>query len=152
MWNLEATYSLCWRRSFALTALLEWWQTSTAPSAFPAGDVSRKMWSTLITTQQEGIYLQKARLASLLTRVNSPPPKYWHITLHVYSVCTNILVLRVISVKQCACTADLAFFPASSRFSNAQCIETAWKIWSHTLRHGMHGFLWSFDIVALSNI
>ena len=39
--------------------------TSTAPSIFPAGDVSGKVWSTLITTQQEGL---KARLASLLTR------------------------------------------------------------------------------------
>ena len=47
------------KKSFALMALLERWQTSAAPSVFPAGDVSGKVWSTLITTQQEGIYPQK---------------------------------------------------------------------------------------------
>ena len=49
------------KKSFALTALLERWRTSTAPSVFPVhvGDVSGKVWSTLITTQQKGIYPPK---------------------------------------------------------------------------------------------
>ena len=38
--------------------------TSTSPSAFPAGNVSGKVWPTLITTQQVGIY-PKSSLAWL---------------------------------------------------------------------------------------
>ena len=43
----------------ALLIIHERSRTSTAPSAFPADDVSGKVWSTLISTQQAGIYPQK---------------------------------------------------------------------------------------------
>ena len=72
--------------------------TSTAPSAFPAGGVSRKLWFTLITTQQEGIY-PKNSLRFVTYHVNSPTPTYWHIALCVYSPGANILALHVLGVN-----------------------------------------------------
>ena len=47
------------RKGFTPKARLASGRTSTAPSIFPAGDVSGKVWPTRITTQQEGIYPQK---------------------------------------------------------------------------------------------
>ena len=52
-------------------ALLERWRTSTAPSVFPVGDVSGKVWSTLITDQQEGIYPQSSLGFATYMRENS---------------------------------------------------------------------------------
>ena len=65
--------------------------------AFPAGDVSGKVWPTLITTQQVGIYL-KILLGFAAYHASSPVP-YWHIALGVYSLCANILVLHVLSAN-----------------------------------------------------
>ena len=42
------------------------------PSAFPTGDISGKVWATLITTQQKGIYPQK------LTWLHYLPCKFSH--------------------------------------------------------------------------
>ena len=50
-----------------LTTLLERWRATTAPSAFPAGDVLLNMKG----------FTPKACLASLLTRIKSPAPIYW---------------------------------------------------------------------------
>ena len=86
------------KKSFVLMVLLERWQTSTAPSVFPAGDVSGKVWSTLITTQQERIYPKSSFGFATYTHENSLPI-YWRIALRVYSPCTNILALRVLRVK-----------------------------------------------------
>ena len=84
MWNMEAACFLYWRKSFALTAILEWWQTSTAPSAFPASDASGKVWSTLLTTQQEGIYPKSSLgFATCMCKISL----------------ANILALHVLSVN-----------------------------------------------------
>ena len=64
--------------------LLEQSRTSTAPSAFAVGDVSGKVWSTLITTQQEGTCPKSSLGFAAYTR------KLYH---------ANILALRVLSVK-----------------------------------------------------
>ena len=93
----------CRRKGFTLTAPLiihERARTSTAPSTFPVGDVSGKVWSTLITTQQEGIY-PKSLLGFANCYVNSPVPIYWRIALCVYSLCANILALRRILSVEC---------------------------------------------------
>ena len=69
--------------------------------AFSVGDVSGKVWSTLITTQQAEIYPQKLTWYRYLPRhVSSPKPIYWCFALCVYSLCTNILALRIQSVKK----------------------------------------------------
>ena len=52
------------------------------------GDLSGKVWSTLITTQQAGIY-PKSSLGFATYCVNSPAPIYWHIALRVYTPCAN---------------------------------------------------------------
>ena len=65
---------------------------------FLRGDLSGKVWSTIITTQQEGIY-PKSSLGFATYRVSSPAPIYWRIALRVYSPCANILALRILSVK-----------------------------------------------------
>ena len=62
------------------------------------GDVSGKVWSTLITTQQAGIY-PRTSLGFAIYRVSSPAPIYWHFALRVYWPCANILALCVLSVK-----------------------------------------------------
>ena len=69
------------------TSTHEWSRTSTAPSAFPTGDVSGKVLSRLIITQQERIY-PKSLLGFATYCVNSPAPIYWHIALCIYSMCT----------------------------------------------------------------
>ena len=68
--------------------------------AFPVCNVSGKVWPTLITTQQVGIYL-KILLDSAAYCMSSltPSPIYWLISLCVYSPCANILALRMLSVK-----------------------------------------------------
>ena len=67
--------------------------------AFPGGDVSGKVWPTLITTQQVGIYL-KVLLGFTTYHANSPTPIYWRITQCVYSLSASILTLHVPSVKK----------------------------------------------------
>ena len=52
----------------------------------------------LITTKQGGIY-PKSSLGFAIYRANSPAPIYWRFALRVYSLCTNTLALRVLSVK-----------------------------------------------------
>jgi len=66
--------------------------TNLAPPlpAFLMGDVSRKVWSTLITTQQGGIY-PKSSLGFAIYHASSPVPIYWRFTLRVYRPCANIL-------------------------------------------------------------
>ena len=65
--------------------------------AFPVGDVSGKVWSTLITTKR-GICPQSS-LGFAIFHVSSLTPIYWHFLLCVYSLCTNILPFHVLSVK-----------------------------------------------------
>jgi len=48
-------------------------------SAFPMGDVSGKVWSTLITTLQGGIY-PKSSLGFAIYGVSSTVPIYWRFT------------------------------------------------------------------------
>ena len=61
------------------------------------GDVSGKVWFTLITTNQAGIYL-KSSLGFATYRASSPALIYWRIAVCVYSLCANVLVLNVLSV------------------------------------------------------
>ena len=61
MVKLEAASSLRSRKSFALNASSQFTiEHELAPPlpAFAVGDVSGKVWSTLISTQQGGIYPQ----------------------------------------------------------------------------------------------
>ena len=62
------------------------------------GDVSGKVWSTLITTQQAGIY-PRTSLGFAIYRISSPAPIYWRFALRVYCPCANILALCVLSFK-----------------------------------------------------
>ena len=83
---------------FALDHLLiihEQSQTSTAPSCL---NISGKVLSTLITTQQVGIY-RKSSLVFAIHGASSPTPIYWYFALCVYGPCANLLALRVLSVK-----------------------------------------------------
>ena len=101
MVKLEATSSLRSRKSFALNASSQFTiEHELAPPlpAFAVGDVSGKVWSTLISTQQGGIYPQTS-LGFAIQRVSSPAPIYWRFALHAYIPCANILALRVQSVK-----------------------------------------------------
>ena len=70
-------------------------QTSTAPSCL---DISGKVRSTLITTQQEGIY-PKSSLDFAIYGTSSPMAIYWYFALRVYGPCANILALPVLRVN-----------------------------------------------------
>ena len=51
-------------------------KTSQPLTAFPMGDISGKVWSTLITTQQVGIY-PKSSFDFAIYGTSSPTPIYW---------------------------------------------------------------------------
>ena len=86
-------------RLTALSKIHEWSQTGTTPSCpLPMGDVSGRVWPTLITSQQVGIYI-KILFGFAACCVSSPTPIYCHIALCVYSPCANVLALHILSVK-----------------------------------------------------
>ena len=56
------------------------------------------MWSTLITTQQAGIY-PRTSFGFAIYRTSSLAPIYWRFALRAYCPCANLLAFRVLSVK-----------------------------------------------------
>ena len=85
----------CSRKSFTFDCLLilhDRSRTRTAPFCLHRGDVSGKVWSTLISTQQGGIY----PLGFAIQHASSPAP---HFALCVYIPCANILALCILSVN-----------------------------------------------------
>ena len=110
--NLEAPFSLCSRKSFAFDCLLiihNHHELAPPLPAFPVGDVSGKVWSTLITTQQAGIY-PRTSLGFAIYRLSSPAPIYWRFALSMYCPCANILALRVLSVNTTCIMLVLVWF------------------------------------------
>ena len=56
------------------------------------GDVSGKVRSTLITTQQAGIY-SRTSLGFAIYRVSSPAPIYWRFAVRVYPSVLSVKLL-----------------------------------------------------------
>jgi len=99
----------------------------------PAFPVSGKVWSILITTQQEG-FTPKAPLAWLFTA-----QVLWYFTLRVYSPCANILGLRVLSVNG---TTELQNqWSDTLTFFNCHFILSLLLLRSNRRGHGVHGYV-----------
>ena len=97
MWNMEAACFLRWRKSFALMALLERWQTSTAPSVLACGLCKWK--GVVYTYYYTGIYPKSSLGFITYTRENSCT-NIRRMALRVYSPCANTLALCVLRVNQ----------------------------------------------------